>query len=317
MTTRPQYFFGIGAQKAGTTWLNELLDTYAECALPVPKELHFFDIRHLAGTLATESIYMERLRGLEAMATNFARDVRAFRKHRSGTGGFPGIFQEGYLDGVNVADRLQHLQQHARYLGIRGIDDYAAFLDSLATAKGARIVGEFTPSYSALPAAAFSEMDQHFPGCRFIFIMRDPVDRFLSQLRFKQKLSAKRGVEFDPVANFDEAVTDTEFLIRSDYRRTMDTLESVIPRDRIHYLFFEEMVAPATLVANIRRIESFLGLAARPEHELLAMADRKANVSPAADFSAEQVARARAALADNYACVTERFGRLPGSWQAT
>lgn len=39
---KPQ-FLGIGAQKAGTTWLYENLRMHPELYLPVPKELHYFD----------------------------------------------------------------------------------------------------------------------------------------------------------------------------------------------------------------------------------------------------------------------------------
>ena len=36
-------FLGIGAQKAGTTWLHENLRRHPELFLPEEKELHYFD----------------------------------------------------------------------------------------------------------------------------------------------------------------------------------------------------------------------------------------------------------------------------------
>lgn len=42
-------FLGIGAQKAGTTWLAERLSSMPGVHLPPQKELHFFDLRHDRG----------------------------------------------------------------------------------------------------------------------------------------------------------------------------------------------------------------------------------------------------------------------------
>jgi hypothetical protein len=39
-------FLGIGAQKAGTTWLHENLQCHPDLYLPADKELHFFDVRY-------------------------------------------------------------------------------------------------------------------------------------------------------------------------------------------------------------------------------------------------------------------------------
>ena len=36
-------FFCIGAQKAGTTWLHEMLNRHPNLALPEQKEIHFWD----------------------------------------------------------------------------------------------------------------------------------------------------------------------------------------------------------------------------------------------------------------------------------
>ncbi len=43
------HFLGIGAQKAGTTWLHENLQCHPEIFLPEPKELHHFDWNYHIG----------------------------------------------------------------------------------------------------------------------------------------------------------------------------------------------------------------------------------------------------------------------------
>jgi hypothetical protein len=55
-------FLGIGAQKAGTTWLYENLRLHPDLFLPRPKELHFFDW-HFYGTLRSYARNFEPGRG--------------------------------------------------------------------------------------------------------------------------------------------------------------------------------------------------------------------------------------------------------------
>ncbi|MGD1948605.1 MAG: hypothetical protein ACFB14_03045 [Leptolyngbyaceae cyanobacterium] len=43
MTSQAIDFLGIGAQKAGTTWLWSILKTHPDVWIPPKKELHYFD----------------------------------------------------------------------------------------------------------------------------------------------------------------------------------------------------------------------------------------------------------------------------------
>jgi len=319
MTDGLLYFFGVGAQKAGTTWLHDLLETYPDCAVPPVKELHYFDIKYISekGT-KTHSIYRHRVSQLAQMASGFERDVRKYWESASldqqDRRQKPDIYQNGYLDNVNVQKRLSNIAKFARYLQIQDIETYKQYLVELAQNKGAGSIGEITPAYSMLPESAFREMDQHFPGCKFIYIMRDPVDRFLSQLRFRRKLLKKKGTDEDPVSYFDQAVEDPGYLQRSDYSRLMDVLESVIPAERIHYEFFERMLSPDSVVESVRSIERFLQLRPKDEGELLSFVKVKKNVSEAADFSEAQISRVRSLLSGVYDSVESRFGFLPEDW---
>jgi hypothetical protein len=46
----PPNFLIIGAQKAGTTWLFQNLQSHPEIWLPAEKEIHFFDLPPLMPT---------------------------------------------------------------------------------------------------------------------------------------------------------------------------------------------------------------------------------------------------------------------------
>lgn len=57
-------FIGIGAQKAGTTWLHARLMELSEFSLPCVKELHYFDKseKYSSSNKLTLSTLSERLR---------------------------------------------------------------------------------------------------------------------------------------------------------------------------------------------------------------------------------------------------------------
>lgn len=52
-------FLGIGAQKAGTTWLHEMLSLHPRIALPAIKEIHFWDVHYARGIPWYESHFAD------------------------------------------------------------------------------------------------------------------------------------------------------------------------------------------------------------------------------------------------------------------
>lgn len=58
-------FLGIGAQKAGTTWLYEQLNRHSQLAFPLGKEAHFWSQPHDAGAVAG---YLDRFTPFDAIA---------------------------------------------------------------------------------------------------------------------------------------------------------------------------------------------------------------------------------------------------------
>lgn len=83
MTGRLPDFLGIGAQKAGTTWLFKMLNFHAEVAFPAGKEVHFWD--------------WQRERGIDWYAELFAR-APADRKVGDITPGYAAISPGGIAE---------------------------------------------------------------------------------------------------------------------------------------------------------------------------------------------------------------------------
>jgi hypothetical protein len=315
-------FFCIGAHKAGTTWLHGVLAQYPDCAVPEIKEVHFFDNKHLPGRLQPASIYTRRLALLTRLASNYEHQVLGQLNSGHHAGATEAermhIYDEGSPRDPELNRKLNRIIVLARYLKIRDSDDYADYLEEIRSRKGTAVVGEFTPAYAMLPTAGFRDMVATFPDAKFIYIMRDPVDRFWSQLRFKKRrLASNEGnTDFDPNEHFLEALHSAESLSRSDYRTTIETLESVVPASRILYLFFEDLFSRQSVVPEIRRIEEFLGLRPMPTPWLLNRVEDKRNVSESIALKQENRRAAEETLRPIYEFVQRKFGTMPNGWRA-
>lgn len=132
--------------------------------------------------------------------------------------------------------------------------------------------GEASPTYSWV---------QRFPDCparlardapdvRIVFVVRDPLERALSQLRHQ----ALVGTRAPDVA---AAIANPEIWERSSYRTTIEAYLDHIPRDRFHVTELAALDAPAALGAVL----DHLGLDASPLEPL---------ALPAANVSAERTA---------------------------
>jgi len=209
------------------------------------------------------------------------------------------------------------------YFSIHDGDSYVSYLKR--NAGQANAFGEISPAYALLPAAAFAEMDELLPGARFIFIMRDPIDRLWSSVRFRadrarrprhlkaDRAKGRRRPPNDLNADFRDILSRPTAIALSNYQHTIRELESVIPKERILYLFMETMTSRDTGPAEIRRIEAALGLEpAEIGPDILSDA---VNASSAATLSPENLAAAMDVFAPVYAFIEQRFGK-PLQWRS-
>jgi len=62
-------FLGIGAQKAGTTWLYQMLARHPAVSFPGGKEVHFWDLKYEAGIAAYKALFSPSVRTVEGDIT--------------------------------------------------------------------------------------------------------------------------------------------------------------------------------------------------------------------------------------------------------
>jgi hypothetical protein len=277
-----KYFFvGIGAQKAGTAWLSEYLLGHPQVALSPLKELQFFDAG--AGAALPDwwrNYYTAQLRQYAASMTSP-----------------PSVEEIKYIR--DLALRLEMKFNRSRYV------DYF----NLLVEDQHRALGEISPSYAVLDSSGFAAIRETMPGAKFVFVLRDPVDRYWSQLRFKQ---TRLGSEaFDARARVVSALSDPAYYLRSDYGRTFEQLLPVVPAHDLCVLFYETMTKPSTSNAEIRRLTDFLELDPRPCNP-----ERRVLASVSVEMPEYAADEALARFAHVYDDIERRFGsRLPRRWQ--
>ena len=280
--TEATLLFGIGAAKAGTTWLYRYLAGHPEVRLPAVKELHYFDTVE-TGKFDRQVTRMERecARRVERLPTGDARLDRRLRREI-------GAYQ-GWLD------------------VIRGGANDAGYVDYLTrTAGGARVVGDITPAYATLSAASFARMAALAPLTRFVFLLRDPLDRLWSNIRMA---AARKGGDLAATAAdlLDRALAggDRTMTERCDYAGTLARLDAAVDPARVFTTFYETLFQPGTLA----RLCGFLGISERA-------ADTGTRVHAGKELNMTEAQRARALawLAPQYDAVARAMGPLPARW---
>ncbi|MEO0342883.1 MAG: sulfotransferase [Pseudomonadota bacterium] len=212
------FLFCIGAQKSGTSSLYQFLRKHPKIELGPIKELHYFN----------------------SVETGFA----AKRSRRMKVKAWDAL-----LKGEEVRDGSNRLKTALAYRRLSKSFERPLDLEiyrdlTFRSNKAAIIVGEITPNYATFGSKQFALMDQVHPDCRYVFTMRDPIARAWSGLRMSLR---RAGVPSSiPLVDLEAAVLKMikdqgrQFLKRCNYRRTIESLDAVVPRSRSHFMFFEE-----------------------------------------------------------------------------
>ena len=275
------YFVCVGAQKASTTWLLDLLGGHPEVFATPVKEIHYFD--HLAG-----------------LTTKLSRDRRRSR--------FRKYLQRCALDWRRAAKYRAEWPWWRAYL--RDPVDDSWYAELFRHRGPARLAGEATPHYALIGAAGFAHLRRLAPDARVLYVLRDPVDQAWSQYRHHRgKTAAKRaGLPLDDPKHFLALEMNAG---HRAYAPIIDRLTEAFGPERLKVLFHEDIHADPT--AALAGICGFLGLAYDPRH--FADPARRRNPSRPWDLPPEL----RAELARDHRATVEaveaRLGRVPECWR--
>ena len=159
-------FLCIGAQKAGTTWLDSALRQHPDIWMPPMKEVHYFDYVHRPDF---------RKWILWHLRYTAKRDLKKIVNIQ---------FNQA-LDWNSIKFLVDLIKHEHIYT-----DNWYRFIFSQCNNK---LKGEITPEYSVIGVNGINHIKSLNSNVKIIYIIRDPIDRAWSQL----KMNCSRKVSTD------------------------------------------------------------------------------------------------------------------------
>jgi hypothetical protein len=237
-------FLVIGAQKAGTTWLDRNLRTHPQIWLPPEKEIHYFDLPH---PLPFAALLLAPVRA--ARHWTMARLKRDYAKVQAGEQSM-GWYLKYYF-----APRTR------RWYG------------SLFKPGLGQICGESTPRYAVLPGANILPIHRLMPDLKILYVLRDPIDRMWSDAAMFQtrRFGGSHGRD-EAARKIAAFLRDPENLRHSKYAENLTRWESAFDPARICLLFQEDLAQIPQRALD--QTTDFLGL---PRRRVTRIARRRIN----------------------------------------
>lgn len=228
----PALLLGIGAMKAGTSWLYEMLRCHPALACLPVKEIHYFWERH--GSFSLLSPAQRRATAASHLA-----------------GQLPG------LDPPAIGPRFAWYQ---RYLA-DPVDD-AWFANLYPPRRRRAYCVEFSNMAALLGPEAWAHMRGFTDRLRVLYALRSPARRLWSHARFHAAIIGQldRFPDFD-VAAFSAFLTEAGCFQHGRYHAVLAQLAGECDPAEYHVILMEEMARdPLSLM---RGIEAFLALPPR------------------------------------------------------
>ena len=221
---REKYFLlGVGAQRAGTSWLHYAINTQQDCSLEPCKEFHIWD----------------------------AISCPAFSRFKvSGSLLRPDLLYRSRSPGFAIRRRMQRDPEH-----------YFNHFHGQLQKENVRFAADITPSYSGLSASTFKKIHAGFSDrgitVRVVFIIRDPVHRALSAIALNQRrLLRREKVPFSKTVQswVKDYLRDPATDLRSRYERTIERLHVSFQNSQICLAIFEKLLG----AGNDKHLQQFL-----------------------------------------------------------
>lgn len=259
----------IGAQKAGTSWLHENLKSNPGAWLPPFKELHFLDHRFLPGHRRWTKGHVTRGLRTAIAKAEAAGDTVALAYLKTLTE--PPLMTRNWYRRVFAPCPRD----------LAGID--------------------VTPEYASVPAEGVVYAREILgPNLRLIYLIREPVDRALSQMRMY--IGRRKRVP-SSTAEWDKIMTEPDLLDRGNYASHVSRWEAVFPRTSFLYIPFGRI--PRDPLGVLKDVETFCGL---PEAEY-PEATEAVYPGPAIEFPESIVERLKDQLSEQVRFIENRFGK--------
>lgn len=284
------FLLGVGAQKAGTTWLYQYLRGHPECAM---------------GQIKEHAVLQTTLSGAGLSGRFDAKVDALVSALHAAKGGEP----------LDQAAQAQLLALMDNVAGEFDLSYYRLTFERLLAANpAATLTGDITPEYCMLPADQLVQLRKMIEGAGYdlkvVFLMRDPLERVYSALRMadRNRRATGKAVRMPAADRFDIQGVAEWVEQRTRYEVILKNLDAAFDPDQLYFDFYETFFNDKSL----SRLLDFLGLSHHP-----ANFGHMANASPeGGSIAPEKTATVRAFYDATYRACADRFGSqfISGIW---
>ncbi|MEM1100973.1 MAG: sulfotransferase family protein [Pseudomonadota bacterium] len=287
----PILLIGIGATKAGTSWLYRTLADREDCALPAVKELHYWDT------------FSPPIRAKQLDA--FRAQLRRFETTREEA--------EAAGRGWQVRNMERRIADMAGLIAMLDAPrkGHGAYLEYVLNRAGeARLAADICPAYGLLSKAKLKDMAALRADVRLLYLVRDPLARLWSAVRMQAERQLMEGQTVPKKSNATlwrilHKGHETHLTERGDYAATIARLDAALPPERFRVMVMEELMSDAGYGAlcawlSLPPAPAPLERKVHPGQEVVMRDDLR---QPALDF-----------LAPQYEAVAAHLGRVPEAW---
>jgi len=238
MNSKPS-FLGIGAHKAGTSWLYQQLSSHPEVYMSPKKEIHFFDRspRYSSRNTLAESSPFKRPFRLEH------QDLRRT------------VFDIVRMAKCALTSDFEQAEWYRRWVfGYYDEEWYASLFPQSARYKA---YGEISPSYSILDSEDVARIKRLNPDMKLLLLLRDPIDRAWSNIRYGHS-NKHLNVDLDSPDDIIRVLQQPKVVLRGDYERTLNIYLDHFDSSQVLVCFYEAIKHdPIGLMSGITE---FLGI---------------------------------------------------------
>ena len=275
-------FVGIGAQKAGTTWLARNLQAHPGIFMP-RKEVHYFNRK-----IKDRSNAVTRFFGKRENDEQWRRQVRR-------TAGQ--LARKPSLGDIRWSFNYYMRSYSDNWYG------------SVFEPKGGKVAGEITPAYSALDRDRVAHIHGLMPDAKLVFFMRNPIERAWSQTVMSFDKAEKGSAESAAEKELFERIDRNSTFKLSNYLRTFENWGSFYPEERFFVGFLEDTnFLPRDL---LRDLYGFLGVDPGFEPPL---SDKKVHSRSASTMPTKVAVHLARGFREEIGRLGERFGGYASFW---
>jgi len=271
----------VGAQKSGTTWLHAQLKDHPQIGFSNVKEIHYFNTIHKGSLLLAR----RKVNRLEKIIKN---NRTALERHFANwSAGKP--VNKGLQQLLSPVDNQWYIGQFPK--------------------NNRKYCADFTPEYALLPDAGFENIKQVCKNSKIIFIMRDPIERAKSAMRYFYETQGKTITDISHEQILKLATSDL-IIQMSSYDITINRLDKHFAQHNVLYLFFENVMQDKQ--SGINRVTDFLDI--EPIQNAEEQLEQRVNVTAGYEFSDAINEMLKSKLKRTYEFLGGRFAVLPDKW---